>query len=890
MNESGVGRSGPQPLTSPTPRWAGVRSRLSRTTLVDRLDRASQAALVVITAPSGHGKTTLLDLWQDVAQARGEAVLRVEGSEQTADAASLLGQLHTQLSARHGGFAPPGDRMIGDPDGLIDRLKARAHRSVIVIDHYERIASPDVDALIDRLSEACPGEVHMVVVGRSGPVLKTQVQAIRLQANDLRFTDNEITDYFAGTLAPDELAAVSAWTDGRPAHVELLQICAGLIPDALRQLDTMSPQGRLRRIEDVADAVIDCLPADAREGLIGAAFLERMSADLADAALGQSCSWRWLAALEQQGVVSVVEGSDSDCEFVCRATIRDALLRRLHRRGRRELNRAALRAASAFEAAGDVLSAMHYAKIAQASDQVARLIEAAGGIEYGLTWGALELRRLIDHMPSDLISLFPRLNIAHACALVKEGKVEVAREIARGVRAALMNGQNSGEATDELLARDLALIDLVVAAHSGEPIQSFDMERIAALDSVPLASRALTRGVINNLLCAAAQTCDDYMEAATRGEAALHFYRESRSANGVAHTLLHLSRICQELADPRGALERVDEARQEFLNRRTADHRGDAIAAVVRASVLFDLGEIEPASRLIEHALPLVEAGEHHQDVLYVGYALLVKLAVLKEGPAGATRHLNRGLAYARRHHISALTRLLQAHQLDLEPENGAFLAAFDGGVAADEPVRQTWRERDFADVLASKAAMIESRCDAALECLAAAASRAERATRQRAALDLKLRIVTVLDRSGRRSEALSTLQTTLTSAAQVGLMGPFLEHWPDIAELLTLSGSTAGPAAAANQIEFVRFLNEVLRIGNMTSPFKRSMFSEREQDILTRLVHGDNNKVIARALGISPETVRFHLKKIYAKFGMRIGHKTRDAVVTVARLQQFVA
>jgi DNA-binding CsgD family transcriptional regulator len=34
-------------------------------------------------------------------------------------------------------------------------------------------------------------------------------------------------------------------------------------------------------------------------------------------------------------------------------------------------------------------------------------------------------------------------------------------------------------------------------------------------------------------------------------------------------------------------------------------------------------------------------------------------------------------------------------------------------------------------------------------------------------------------------------------------------------------------------------------------------------------LVAGTNNKLIARSLRISPDTVRFHLKKIYEKFGV---------------------
>ncbi|MCY1426724.1 HTH-type transcriptional regulator MalT [compost metagenome] len=44
---------------------------------------------------------------------------------------------------------------------------------------------------------------------------------------------------------------------------------------------------------------------------------------------------------------------------------------------------------------------------------------------------------------------------------------------------------------------------------------------------------------------------------------------------------------------------------------------------------------------------------------------------------------------------------------------------------------------------------------------------------------------------------------------------------------------------------------------------------SDRESEVLALLAHAMPNKKIARALGLSPETVKWHLKNIYGKLGV---------------------
>ena len=49
----------------------------------------------------------------------------------------------------------------------------------------------------------------------------------------------------------------------------------------------------------------------------------------------------------------------------------------------------------------------------------------------------------------------------------------------------------------------------------------------------------------------------------------------------------------------------------------------------------------------------------------------------------------------------------------------------------------------------------------------------------------------------------------------------------------------------------------------------KSDVFSQRETEVITRLLKGESNKQIASALGVSISTVEFHLGNIYAKLGV---------------------
>jgi LuxR family maltose regulon positive regulatory protein len=99
------------------------------------------------------------------------------------------------------------------------------------------------------------------------------------------------------------------------------------------------------------------------------------------------------------------------------------------------------------------------------------------------------------------------------------------------------------------------------------------------------------------------------------------------------------------------------------------------------------------------------------------------------------------------------------------------------------------------------------------------------------------------------------------------------LDAGPELDELL------GAAAAISTDTEQAAFLDKLSRLRRQESPDGLSGHCElsgREQAILQEVASGRSNKQVARALSISENTVRFHLKNIFLK--LRV-HNRAEAV-----------
>jgi ATP/maltotriose-dependent transcriptional regulator MalT len=135
--------------------------------------------------------------------------------------------------------------------------------------------------------------------------------------------------------------------------------------------------------------------------------------------------------------------------------------------------------------------------------------------------------------------------------------------------------------------------------------------------------------------------------------------------------------------------------------------------------------------------------------------------------------------------------------------------------------------------------------------------------------------------------EADALLFHTIKAAAAAGLYQVFLEGGPGSGMLLRRAYARAAAPASTDR-DVLPFIGSLLsrwdarHVGSSPTQPKRRVsdtLTARERDVLAMVSHGFANKRIARTLGISPETVKSHVKRILSKLAV----STRTGAVSRA-------
>lgn len=143
-------------------------------------------------------------------------------------------------------------------------------------------------------------------------------------------------------------------------------------------------------------------------------------------------------------------------------------------------------------------------------------------------------------------------------------------------------------------------------------------------------------------------------------------------------------------------------------------------------------------------------------------------------------------------------------------------------------------------------------------------------ATRRICALDLPTRVLmlTLHDMPGYVREAIAA------GAAGYVLKDTGIDDLRNAVSQV-VSGQTAIPLA---------LMTSAMQAGprSLTSATQVDSLTEREQEVLRHISEGKTNKEIARALGISPATVKAHVERIISKLG--VSDRTQAAVLATNR------
>ena len=194
---------------------------------------------------------------------------------------------------------------------VVERLLAQLERLDnpldLVVDDLHELASDDALAGLEMLLARLPEQLRVVLVTRDEPALglhrmRLAVQLTELRGPDLRFSLEETGAVLQGSgvaLSHAAVAALRERTEGWPAGVRLAAISLSTHPDPERFVAEFSGSERTVAGYLLAE-VLERQPADVRDVLLRTSILARVSGPLADALTGATRAEAILLRLEDQ--------------------------------------------------------------------------------------------------------------------------------------------------------------------------------------------------------------------------------------------------------------------------------------------------------------------------------------------------------------------------------------------------------------------------------------------------------------------------------------------------------------------------------------------------------------------------------------------------------------
>lgn len=860
---------------------------VERDLLLQRLDRHHHVTLDLIVSPPGFGKTTLLAQWRTQLLHHQQPVAWISLDETDHDHNRFMALVVMALEDAGVELGPLAklaremalDRILERTlAGILQGLAKGGRRITLMLDDYHRASSPAVDRFVLTLLERGSAWLRLVVATRQRPTwplgtMKARGVLHEVHAGDLILSLKEATSVLGDGVDEAEASVVHSRTEGWAVAIQLARLWFAEGSGSSHGLPAFS--GQINEVADyLTEQVIANLPDDCQDFLVETSLLERFNASLADAARGRSDSDSLLprvAALEALLVPLDAERS----WFRYHLMLADFLRPRLSAERAREIHRAA---ACWLADHQDWSSAVAHAIQADDVDLAANLLHRAGGWKLVVNRGIPYTQALLHHFDDLSKRTHPELLMIQAYLHSKLGDRSLALEYLR-------LGQIIVHSSAPHLAQDLVVIEALVHIY-------FDQLDYCA--QWPASEEATNERLPNDPLGQATVLCvgavaaialgrpDDAMTAVRAAHTRM---RLVQSRLGENYCLLHESQVLAITGQLAVSRAKTDEALALAEANFGTDSALKALVNPFKAQHLYWEGRWAEVQRVVDEGADTLREVDGWLDVFAISTDVSWRVALRKENLNKALSIIEGAAQLARERSLTRLQRLAHCWRIDLMAQSGLIAqaqneiraAALDIELAAvgPTPVGMDWRFLEAATMALSRMHLLCGAAHLARPLLARATSLMKPLGLHLPIWRLRLMEALAERRIDESSFSAQQARTVLEPIFENRLSGLLLEIGPPVLGLLQLLEGNVPPLAGA----------AAGHIRSWQSPKSQTIFSPKENEVLTLLAEGQSNKMIARALGCSENTVKFHIKNVFTKLGV----ERRSAAITKALQEGLV-
>jgi LuxR family maltose regulon positive regulatory protein len=885
---------------------------IPRPRLIQLLNEGLKCKLILISAPPGYGKTSLLSDW---IQTNSLKTAWYTIDENDKNPLTFLTYTISSLQNINPSIGKAAFTSLQSPQpppmesiltGLINDIVQVRHDLIFVLDDYHLIDTPPIQALLGFLIEHLPDNMHLIISSRSDPSLplarvRSHHQLTEVRAADLCFNPEEISTLFnkkwSFGLSSGEIISIADKTEGWIAGLQLLGL-------SLQDRTDISPfiqafQADNRYIADyLMEEVLNRQPEPVQDFLLQTAILQRLCGPLCDTITGQKNGQDMLNRLEKANLFLFPLDKER-IWYRYHRLFSDLLLHRLEKVRGQNLAGLHLRAARWYQRQGMKEDALEHTLAARDYPQAARQIEDI--VEN--FWDRGEQSKFLEwfkELPEEIFASNPRLSIYRARAMVMSGLLDEAERILHRAETALESwtGDKTLHEKEQLspavisrekksMAGRLATIYALLSAYRGETtkIIQFSKQAIEDLDKKDLMWRSVAA---TNLGFAFGWSgIGDMMSAR---QAFSHALDVSRQAGNGFYAMF--SELC--LASIDGIQGRFEQAMDTFRRLlQIAEDQGLGLSSQAGtiygslANILLERGEWLQGKWYLDKGIEITEKGN---DVAATSSnRLILAYDSMFNKNHTETMHILEQIERMAKdwqipqwmtHVVSSLKAKIWVDQGDTR----AVLRWIGQRELAPEKDIPYRREMEYS-VLA-RFLISQRRFDEADSILNRMIENAESYTRISDAVRWRLIQVLSFSAQDAKQKAAEELKKALNLAEPGRFVRSFIAEGQPIAELLETIAEEEKAAGqktgSRSTLPYLKRLSLAFKeVSHQKTELKDDLLSDRELEVLRLIASGNTNSEIAEKLYISINTVRSHTKSINSKLD------THNRMQAVARAKE---
>ncbi|WKZ52512.1 MAG: BTAD domain-containing putative transcriptional regulator [Anaerolineales bacterium] len=645
-----------------------VGDRLPRPHLIQWLENQSERRLILVSAPPGYGKTTLLsDFLHGLSRPAAWYQLEASDSDPAVFLTYLIEAIRRARPKKGSRFGQNAQSLLNSASTgiepqralivLINELAEQVDDPLlIVLEDYHYIASPVVHQLLDYLLENAPSSLRLIVSTRTEPPLalarlRARGLLAELRASDLRFSDEEVAALLQREipdLTSESLSLLSEKTEGWAAALQIVRnSLAGQNASAASEIITGLSGSHRYVFEYLAEEVFRRQPKDVQDFLLKTSILRQMDAASCKAVAEAAGAQEILEELEDQNLF--LTSLDSERRWYrYHFLFREFLLSRLNRENNEQVSDLEKSAGRYYEEQNEWEAAFgHYAS---ASDFESAARVALNFASDYVERGRIEvLHRYLNMLPTEVLRAHPELLLQHGNTHRRLGEAGLAV-------TAYEDALNAFTAQGNASGKSRALTRLAEVHRAQGNYRQAESLAAQALEAAPKKDHTARAEA---LMAFAKST--GFLSGMDRGqELAEQAVDEARKADGLsplerAGFLLSLGQICWWHGDPLAAAQYAEEALRlapDELSPITAQ------ACILLVTLHLYWREFEKALQYAERGLEISQT-LHLNELLPAAYTALGNVLTRLGETARAEAALRQSVELAQRLGMASYEKLM---------------------------------------------------------------------------------------------------------------------------------------------------------------------------------------------------------------------------------------